>query len=253
MRGLKEFFLWLVVVLVYIFSFAKCQAQTAPFVYVKHKSYEVYYDMVNHSPAVVVYSLELSDFAGNCKLSGQHFKQDTKLPRPRVKDDDFKGSGYVRGHLCPAGDRDSNKSLMKDTYYCSNIVPMSMVTNSGNWKRTEDYARALAANGCKIIAAAVPVFMNCDTVFIGQSKVRVPGTIIKAVLCRHHPDECKLFFVSNLSTEIFTAVSNTHQVSTTGQYIEKFYHGKENQIDIMSQGALVILGQICSPYFNKQN
>ena len=253
MRGLKEFFLWLVVVLIYIFSFAKCQAQTAPFVYVKHKSYEVYYDVVNHSPAVVVYYLELSDFAGTCKLSGQHFKQDTKLPRPRVKDDDFKGSGYVRGHLCPAGDRDSNKSLMKDTYYCSNIVPMSMVTNSGNWKKTEDYARALATNGCKIVAAAVPLFMNCDTVFIGHTKVRVPGTIIKAVLCRDHPDECKLFFVGNQSSYFFTAVSNTNLGEFFFPYIEKIYHGKKNQLDIMSQAALVILEQICSPYFNKQN
>lgn len=253
MRGLKEFFLWLVVVLIYIFSFAKCKAQTAPFYYVKHKSYEVYYDMVNHSPAVVVYSLELSDFAGNCKLSGQHFKQDTKLPRPRVKDDDFKGSGYVRGHLCPAGDRDSNKALMKDTYYCSNIVPMSMVTNSGNWKKTEDYARSLAAHGCKIVVAAVPLFMNCDTTFVGHTKVRVPGTIIKAVLCRHHPDECRLFFVGNQSSYFFTAASNTNEVDLFSRYYDFFYHGKENQYDIMSQAALVILAQICSPYFKSNN
>ena len=167
----------------------ECTAQTLPLAYAKHKSYEVYYSMENKCPAFVVYDLCLADFAGTQKVATHHFKKDTKLPRPWVKDDDYKNSGYVRGHLCAAGDRDSDKAKMKDTYYCSNIVPMPMIINSGPWRKAEEQIRQMCRPDCSLVVAAWPIFMNSDTTFIGQHRVRVPSSMVKVARCRIHPNE----------------------------------------------------------------
>lgn len=167
----------------------ECYAQNEPLAISRHKSYDVYYDMQAMSPLVVTYSVQLADFAGNAKVGSRHFKKDTQLPRPWVKDADFEKSGYVRGHMCAAGFRDSNKDLMKDTYYCSNICPMTMVCNSGAWKRQEDFIRNKCAGGCAFRIAAIAVFGECDTIRIGGHRVQVPGSFVRLAVCQVHKGE----------------------------------------------------------------
>lgn len=136
----------------------KCNAQDFPFIKVKHDSFVSYYDTQTHNPALVVYQLEYSHFSGHAKVGNRHFKIDTQLPRPRVKDSDYTGTGYVRGHLCSAGDRDSDKAWLKETYYTSNLVPMTMVCNSGAWKVIEDSCRLLATRGHRLLIARGPLY-----------------------------------------------------------------------------------------------
>lgn len=136
----------------------KCKAQDFPFIKVKHDSFVSYYDTQTHNPALVVYQLEYSHFSGHAKVGNRHFKIDTQLPRPRVKDSDYTSTGYVRGHLCSAGDRDSDKAWLKETYYTSNLVPMTMVCNSGAWKVIEDSCRLLATRGHRLLIARGPLY-----------------------------------------------------------------------------------------------
>lgn len=174
-----------------------CEAQSDPLAISRHKSYDVYYDMQAMSPLVVTYSVQLADFAGNAKISSRHFKKDTNLPRPWVKDADFEKSGYVRGHLCAAGFRDSNKDLMKDTYYCSNICPMTMVCNSGAWKRQEDFIRAKCAGGCHFKVVAIANFREVDLTRIGVHGVRVPSSFVRLAVCQVHKGEAYTMVAQN--------------------------------------------------------
>lgn len=114
---------------------------------VKHEAFVSYYDTELMQPVFVFYELEWPQFAGSVKVGSHRFKVDTKLPRPRVKDSDYQNTGYVRGHLCSAADRDSRKDLLKETYLTSNLVPMTMICNSGKFKQMEDSCRALAISG----------------------------------------------------------------------------------------------------------
>ena len=174
-----------------------CYAQSDPLAISRHKSYDVYYDMQAMSPLVVTYSVQLSDFAGNVKISSRHFKKDTNLPRPWVKDADFERSGYVRGHLCAAGFRDSNKDLMKDTYYCSNICPMTMVCNSGAWKRQEDFIRNKCSGGCNFKVVAIANFSESHLTQIGVHGVRVPGSFVRLAVCQVHKGESYTMVAQN--------------------------------------------------------
>lgn len=125
----------------------KGQAQTLGLVVAKHDAFVSYYDTNTGCPALVTYELSHQDFAGSNKVGSRRFKMDTKLPRPRVKDSDYQNTGYVRGHLCSAADRDSRKDMLKETYLTSNLVPMTMVCNSGPWRVVEEACRDHAKQG----------------------------------------------------------------------------------------------------------
>lgn len=151
-------FIILLVVLGLLIAVATARAQSAPLFHAKHDSFSCYYDTITHNPALVVYYLEYSHFSGSSKISGRHFKADTKLPRPRVKDGNYTNTGFVRGHLMSAADRDSNKGWLKESYLTSNLVPMTMVFNSGPWKVVEDSCRLLAAQGHRLLVAKLPMY-----------------------------------------------------------------------------------------------
>lgn len=152
---------WVILIVAYIIgvlSATKCSGQPTSLIRVQHDSFVSYYDVEKHCPAIVVYILDESHFAGNEKISGRHFKADTKLPRPRVKDGDYTNSGFVRGHLCAAADRDSKRSWLKETFLTSNLVPMTYTCNSGAWKVIEDSLRLLAMSGHRLKVVKFPIW-----------------------------------------------------------------------------------------------
>lgn len=183
----KDFWLiWAIGMLCYllaVFGVAKCAAQTVPLVRVKHDCFTCYYDIEKHNPALVVYYLEASHFAGTLTVKGRHFKADTRLPRPRVMDKHYSNTGFVRGHLMSAGDRDSDKAWLKESYLTSNLVPMTMVCNSGSWKVIEDSCRALALAGHRLLICRGPMYGDIPTVLKHVLQITVPDAFFCLLKC----------------------------------------------------------------------
>ena len=178
---------WVVLIIAYIIgvlSATKCSGQTTSLVRVQHDSFVSYYDTEKHCPAIMVYILDASHFAGNEKISGRHFKADTKLPRPRVHDGDYRNSGYVRGHLCAAADRDSKWSWLKETYLTSNLVPMTYTCNSGAWKVIEDSLRTLASGGHRLKVVKFPVWRNVREIHSRAGSILVPDYFFCLAECQ---------------------------------------------------------------------
>lgn len=191
--------LYAVGVLIYIFllfSWCKCSAQPSALVRVAHDSFISYYDVSTHNPALVVYELKPEHFAGVLKAKGRHFKMDTKLPKPRVKDSDYSGTGYVRGHLCSAADRDSKSSWLKETYLTSNLVPMTMVCNSGRWKVVEDSCRLLATSGHPLKVVRLPLYSENPDRILSRVTIMVPDAFLCLAMCLAHGD-CHSYLVRN--------------------------------------------------------
>lgn len=191
LRTILLFAKWLIIALIlvclWVWAVQATHAQGVPLVKASHDSFVSYYDVQTHNPALVVYQLEFAHFAGTQKPSGRHFKMDTQLPRPRVKDGDYSNTGYVRGHLCSAADRDSKKSWLKETYLTSNLVPMTMVCNSGRWKAIEDSCRALAMNGHRLRVGRWPLYYYLVSVLhtAGKSKIdiEIPDGFACVAIC----------------------------------------------------------------------
>lgn len=191
LRTILLFVRWLIIALIlvslWVWAVQATHAQGVPLVKATHDSFVSYYDIQAHNPALVVYQLEYSHFAGVLKPSGRHFKMDTQLPRPRVKEGDYTNSGFVRGHLCSAADRDSKKSWLKETYLTSNLVPMTMVCNSGRWKAIEDSCRMLAIMGHRLRVGRWPLYNNLERVIqTDQAKricIAIPAGFACAAIC----------------------------------------------------------------------
>lgn len=182
----------LVIILLWVFCVRSMHAQPLPLVRAQHDSFVSYYDIEKHNPALVVYPLEFSHFAGANKIGNRHFKMDTQLPRPRVKDSDYSNTGYVRGHLCSAGDRDSDKSWLKETYLTSNMVPMTMVCNSGQFKAMEDSCRALAMRGHRLLIGRAPMYKDIPMCLEHVSQNRFCITVPEAFFCVAMCRDCDL-------------------------------------------------------------
>lgn len=64
-------------------------------------------------------------------------KRSTFQPDPEVLachsavNEDYKGSGWSRGHMAPAGNYKSCQKSMDDTFYLTNILPQDIDNNSG--------------------------------------------------------------------------------------------------------------------------
>lgn len=196
MRRVKQFFtvlMWaLLLVLLWVLCVQQLHGQTVPLIRVNHDAFVSYYDQQMKNPALVCYVLEHRHFSGSNKVSGRHFKADTQLPKPRVLDKDYTGSGYVRGHLCSAGDRDSDKAWLKQTYLTSNLVPMTMYCNSGPWKVIEDSCRALAMAGHRLLLARAPLYYDCSRSNQSVLQTRVCITIPDAFCCFGRCMDCDL-------------------------------------------------------------
>lgn len=62
--------------------------------------------------------------------------------KPRAVDDDYKGSGFHRGHMIASEDRVASQPLNDSTFFFTNAVPQNGSLNSGQWAAMEAVIRA---------------------------------------------------------------------------------------------------------------
>ena len=81
------------------------------------------------------------------------FRQDPEIPaNEQTSPDDYRGSGFSRGHLCPSGDRLYSAAQNKQTFYLTNMQPQIQGHNGGVWGKLEEKVRDWAG--------------RCDTLYI---------------------------------------------------------------------------------------
>ena len=109
------------------------------------------------------------------------FFADARLPRSeRAELSDYKGSGYARGHMAPAGNM-PNATAMAQSFSLANMVPQDQRQNSGPWSKIEQDTRRYAerAQG-DVFVITGPVF-GPDSTTVGANQVRVPTHLFKLV------------------------------------------------------------------------
>lgn len=92
----------------------------------------------------------------------------------------YKGSGYDRGHLVPAGDRRFSKQAYDETFYTSNISPQDRKFNAGLWNRLEMQTRNWAKryNTLYVFTGGV---LDTGLDEIGDEDVAVPEYFYKVI------------------------------------------------------------------------
>jgi endonuclease G len=112
---------------------------------IEREPYTLAYDGRSKQALFVYEKLTSACAEGGAERSSCHFKQDPQIPASlRSTHEDYTGSGFDRGHLCPAADASSSQEGMKETFYLSNISPQSPSFNRGYWQKLEAHVRTLA-------------------------------------------------------------------------------------------------------------
>lgn len=113
------------------------------------------------------------------------FYAEARLPRhERAELADYRGSGYSRGHMAPAGDMYTEQG-MAQSFSLANMVPQNQRHNAGAWSQIENDTRkyVLRALG-DVYVYTGPVFQPAPTT-IGPGKVAVPTYLYKLVYDSH--------------------------------------------------------------------
>ena len=63
--------------------------------------------------------------------------------------EDYRNSGFSRGHLCPSADRQCSEEQNKQTFFLTNMQPQWQKHNGGLWKNLEDLVRNYATDDGK--------------------------------------------------------------------------------------------------------
>ncbi|GAB4525974.1 MAG: hypothetical protein Tsb0014_05810 [Pleurocapsa sp.] len=84
------------------------------------------------------------------------FRPDLDLPDGcyAVRPNDYRGSGYDRGHLIPSGDRTRTRTNNSATFLMTNIIPQSPANNREVWRELEEYSRNLIYQGKELYIVA---------------------------------------------------------------------------------------------------
>lgn len=167
----------------------------------------VSYDTIRKTPRWVSWRLDTSWLGTATRASS--FRRDAQLPTTagQARDEDFRNSGFERGHLCPSADRTNTDPDNDATFVFTNVVPQTRASNGGTWATLEDEARDQVRLGKTVFLVAGPVF-GVTSQFVGAG-VPVPTATFKVAVVVDSPAAS----VTTSTRVIGVLVPNTTSVS----------------------------------------
>ena len=166
---------------------------------IRHNHYSLSYSEKHEQPEWVAYHLTKEDLSDN-DFKRPYFEIDKKIPTGAADWRNYKGSGYDKGHLCPAADRRFVYKAFEETFLTSNISPQDHDFNAGIWNQLEQKIRYWARTYGDVYVVTGGILTD-DLSYIGYEAVSVPNYFYKVVF-HNHPTQPKIiaFIIPNKDT-----------------------------------------------------
>jgi len=179
--------------------------------YLIYKGFVVQYSRERRSPNFTIHKLEPKQIGPGsgerAKRKNLFWADQEKLANQSATSQDYRKSGWDRGHMVPAGDFTWDQSLNDESFVYSNISPQNPKLNRGRWSALETAMRTkvLDEGHAFIITGAIYGGQNDST--IGPNKVGVPTDLYK--IC-YLPKQEKMFafLYSNYGTKYLPDFTN---------------------------------------------
>jgi endonuclease G len=169
-------------------SAAKADVKQREDYLIERPQYTLSYNATTRRPNWVCWRLRKADMG---KAGRAPFEPDPLLPKgfAKVTSHTYDGSGFDRGHMCPAKDRSAKQADCDATFYMTNVVPQSPASNQKGWERLESYCRELAHQGHVLYIACGPHGTGGagkdgakEEIGKGRVEVAVPAKLWKVIL-----------------------------------------------------------------------
>ncbi|RDY59358.1 DNA/RNA non-specific endonuclease [Flagellimonas nanhaiensis] len=168
---------------------------------VKHEYFTLSYSETHEQAEWVAYKLERNHLTQDDR-NRPYFIEDPKIKTKSADWRNYKGSGYDRGHLCPAGDRRFSEQAYNETFYTSNISPQNREFNAGIWNSLEQQVRYWCKRYGDLVVVTGGVLEN-GLEEIGEEDVDVPDAFYKVVLLKKDDSfKTVAFLIPNKETQL---------------------------------------------------
>ncbi|OQY33173.1 MAG: hypothetical protein B6241_08710 [Spirochaetaceae bacterium 4572_59] len=166
-----------------------------------HENYTLSYNEEFEQADWVAYELTRQEVLGSEKRA-DNFRSDPLITSHSASLNDYRGSGYDRGHLAPAADMKFSPHAMSESFYLSNMSPQDPSFNRGIWKKLEALVRQWAYENKSIYVVTGPVLNKKDYIRIGANAVAVPEYYYKVILDMEEPGiKCIGFILPNKKSD----------------------------------------------------
>lgn len=147
-----------------------------------HRGYTVSYNSKTLLPNWVAYELTDEEASGTVPRGNKRFRPDPDLKGRQACDDDYRGSGYDRGHMAPAADMKWSEKSMTESFYFTNCCPQNHNLNGGDWENLEEKVRSTAQKWGRVYVCCGPIVGKNEQGTIGENKVVVPDAFFKVLM-----------------------------------------------------------------------
>jgi endonuclease G len=172
------------------------------------------------TPVYVAQKLNRASIADTGEKRTNRFFPDARLrSAERATLDDYKGSGFDRGHMAPAGDMPTAQA-MAQSFSLANMVPQAPEHNRGVWAKTVEAATrkyaSRATGDVYVITGPVYVPSIVESPSIGRGQVRVPKYLFKLVYDKEKGKAWAYWHENSDETKDSPPISYAELVARTG-------------------------------------
>jgi endonuclease G len=166
---------------------------------IPHTYYTLSYSPTDRQAEFAFYYLTVASINGSQERTDD-FRIDPSVKSNPVSSTSYQGSGFDRGHLAPAADFKLNQTAMSETFFMSNMSPMTPSFNRGIWSNLEDKVRENALNLGGVYVITGPVLTNsCGTIGVG---ITVPCSFYKVVFKEGSKPQMIGFLLTNSGSSL---------------------------------------------------
>lgn len=178
---------------------------------IKHEFFALSYVEEHEQAEWVAYELTKENILVPNVKRTNNFRPDPKVRKASASDRDYRGSGYSRGHLAPAGDMAFSEEAMSQSFFMSNMSPQIINFNGGAWRELEECVRDWAYEFGRVYVVTGPVLTRGIREQIGGNEVSVPDEYYKVILDLEEPEIKAIGFL--MPNEISTKRLEEYAVS----------------------------------------
>lgn len=192
-------------------------------------------DEAKNVPSFVSHMLSAADLAerpAGVDRDKSRFTEDPELGDSAVRDTDYKGSGFDRGHMKPAADS-PDQAAMDESHLMSNMAPQEPNLNRESWATLEDAVRDLVSStGGKAYVMTGSLYLDAKGQPLPPEALQTIGNEARRIAVPTHNFKTVLLELPNGNLSMFAyMVPNVKEAPTGADDISKFLEGSRTSVD----------------------